>query len=425
MAPVIGYAGMTHLGLNSAVAAAARGFKVVCFDPDPALIDALARGELPIVEPQLPELFENNRGRLSFARDAAALAHCDVVYVAPDVPTDDAGHSLLGDLSALVTVVDGALPADAVMVLLSQVPPGFSRTLTRPEAKRFYQVETLIFGQAIDRAINPERFIVGCADPAAPLPSALSSFLNAFGCPILPMGYESAELCKIAINAFLVASVTTTNTLAEICEKIGADWSEIAPALSLDRRIGPHAYLKPGLGLSGGNLERDLATLIDMGNASGTDVSLIRAFQDNSRRRKNWALATLHREVIARQSLSKIAILGLAYKPDTHSTKNAPSIELIRHLGPCSLKVYDPVVPASAAPHPAVSQAHSALEACRGVDAVAIMTPWTEFGKLAPTAMAEAMVGNIIIDPFAIMDSTACAAAGLRHLTLGRGHQDD
>src|SRR5262249_61279085 len=125
----------------------------------------------------------------------------------------------------------------------------------------YYQGKTLVFGQAVERALKPERPIVGCAEPAAPLEARFRTVLSAFGCPILPMRYESAELAKISINCCLVASVTVANTLAQVCEKIGADWGEIAPALKLDRRIGAYAYLAPGLGIAGGNLERDLATV--------------------------------------------------------------------------------------------------------------------------------------------------------------------
>src|SRR5205807_2432451 len=143
--------------------------------------------------------------------------------------------------------------------------PGFCRALSarlEPRLHLLYLVETLVFGNAVSRAIHPERFMVGCADPGQPLPAPLREYLEAFACPILPMRFESAELCKIAINCFLVSSVTTSNTLAEICENTGADWYEIAPALRLDKRIGLHAYLSPGLGIAGGNLERHLVTVL-------------------------------------------------------------------------------------------------------------------------------------------------------------------
>ena len=165
--PVIGFAGMTHLGLNSAVASAERGFDVICFDPDAGSIAALNDGQLPVVEPELPEMFARCRARLRFTANAAALEACDVVYVAPDVPTDDKGVSDLSPIRALIAVVDAAMAPAAVMVVLSQVPPGFTRSLSRPLATRCYQVETLIFGRAIERAMHPERFIVGCADPAS------------------------------------------------------------------------------------------------------------------------------------------------------------------------------------------------------------------------------------------------------------------
>jgi UDPglucose 6-dehydrogenase len=284
---------------------------------------------------------------------------------------------------------------------------------------RFYQVETLIFGRAIERALEPERFMVGCADPARPLPDVLRTYLESFGCPILPMHYESAELSKISINMFLVASVTTSNTLAELCEEVGADWSEIAPALHLDRRIGPHAYLKPGLGIAGGNLERDLATVVRLGDTMGTDVRLVRAFQANSRYRRSWALQCLHKRVISTVPDPKFGILGLAYKENTSSVKNSPSLALVTNLGPFRLTAYDPVVRAEPMWHPRMAQVDSAIGACEGADAVAVMTPWPEFRKLDPQELAAAMAGRIILDPYRLLDEAACQRAGLTVYRLG------
>jgi UDPglucose 6-dehydrogenase len=421
--PVIGYAGMTHLGLNSAVAAAEKGFSTICFDPDRARTDSLAADMLPVVEPDLPETFARNRERLSFTADAAALARCDVVYVAPDVPTDDQGRSDLAPLVDLIRRVDGALAPDATMVILSQVPPGFTRKLAPSLSRRsdhlIYQVETLIFGRAVERALQPERFIIGCAEPGAPLPRSLQVFLESFGCPLLRMRYESAELAKISINCCLVASVSVANTLAELCERIGADWSEIAPSLKLDRRIGPFSYLSPGLGIAGGNLERDLATLCRLADEVGSDAGVVRAWTANSRYRKDWALRVLHERVLQDNLHPILGILGLAYKEDTHSTKNSPSLALIEHLAPFDIAVYDPVVPATAAPHPQARAAASPLEACRNADAVLIMTPWRQFRELAPDAIAEAMRGCVLIDPFRVIDREAARSAGLEHITLG------
>jgi UDPglucose 6-dehydrogenase len=374
---------------------------------------------LPVVEPGLPELLEANKPRITHTAAAADLKRCGVVYIAADVPTDDRGQSDLSSIRALIDTVAAGLGREAILVILCQVPPGFTRSLALPKERLYYQVETLIFGRAVERAMHPERFIVGCAGPDRPLPQALHAFLSAFGCPILPMRYESAELAKISINCCLVASVTVANTLAELCERIGADWSEIAPALKLDKRIGPHAYLAPGLGLAGGNLERDLATVLRFSEATGSEAGLIESFVRNSRHRRDWALRTLHGEVLAANPKAVIGVLGLAYKENTHSTKNSPSLALIAQLTPWRLRVYDPVVQASSAMHPDVTGCASALEVAQGVDALAIMTPWPTFRDLKADQLARAMTGRSVIDPYRVLDGKAVAAAGLDYFTLG------
>ena len=415
--PVIGFAGLTHLGLISAVAAADKGFSVVAFDASSTQVEDLKAGRLPVSEPGLPKLLAANT--LAFTADVGRLGECDVVYVAPDVPTDDTGASDLTAIGGLLDLVEPVLRPEATLVVLSQVPPGFTRRRGREVGPLYYQVETLIFGRAVERATQPERFIVGCADPGAPLPAAFTAFLDAFACPILPMRYESAELAKISINMCLVASVTTANTLAELCEHVGADWSEIVPALKLDRRIGPYSYLAPGLGIAGGNLERDLATVIRFAGEFGSDAGMVSAWIANSRHRRDWALRTLHAEVLAANSNPVIAVLGLAYKEDTSSTKNSPSLALIAHLGPFALRVFDPVVAGDAANHANAFAAKSPLEACTGADVVVIMTPWGRFKELEPAAVASAMTGRTVIDPYGVLYAGACNAAGLDYFTLG------
>jgi UDPglucose 6-dehydrogenase len=417
--PVIGFAGMTHLGINSAAAAAARGFSTFCYDGDADLIAGLEAGKIPVLEPELAETLAGARTRLHFTADARTLGKCDIVYIASDVPTDAAGTSDLRGIRLLIDGVSAHLSADALLVILCQVPPGFSRALEWPQAQRFYQVETLIFGRAVERAMHPERFIIGCADPALPLPGVYRDFLSAFECPLLTMRYESAELAKIAINCCLVASVTIANTLAELSERIGADWSEIVPALKLDRRIGPHAYLAPGLGLAGGNLERDLATVLTLAQEAGTEAGIVRSFVANSQSRKDWVLRVLHEEVLGQAVDPAIAVLGLAYKENTHSTKNSPALGLLRHLEPWRVRIYDPVVPAETAAHPRAEPCASALEAVTGADALVIMTPWDQFRELQASALMRVMRGRAVIDPLRVLDGKALAAAGFSYFTLG------
>lgn len=415
----IAYVGMTHLGLCSGIAAASKGFETLCFDRDAALTSLLDAGRLPVVEPGLPELLAEHRDRVRFSSDPQALGGCDVVYIAPDIPTDDFGQSDLSPIDSLLKFIGGHLKPGTIVVILSQVPPGFTRARLRSGLHLYYQVETLIFGRAVERATQPERIIVGCADPAAPILPPYRAFLDSFGCPILPMRLESAELAKISINMCLVASVSVANTLAELCEQIGADWAEIGPALKLDRRIGAYAYLAAGLGIAGGNLERDLATVIRLSGEIGSDAGVVEAFVRNSRHRRDWALRTMHREILDAKPDAVVGVLGLAYKENTHSIKNSPSIALIEHLHPWTVRAYDPVVAPAGIPRLKILGAPSPLEAAKGADVLAIMTPWPDFRRLDAKDLAKAMRGKLIVDPYRVLHATAVTAAGLDYVTLG------
>ncbi len=407
---MIGFAGLSHLGLVSTVAVASKGFDVIGFDPDPALTEGLAAGRLPLFEPGLEPLMAASRSRIRFTSAPSDLGACDVVYVAIDIATSPSNESDLGPLHALIDRVLPHLRPGATLVLHSQIPPGFTRRLAGRLGERairlYYQVETLIFGRAVERALRPERVIVGCPDGAEPLPPAYAALLAAFDGPLLRMRYESAELCKIAINLFLISSVTVTNLLSEVCEKIGADWSEIAPALRLDRRIGPHAYLSPGLGLSGGNLERDLATIGRLGAEAGADVSPAAAFERDSEYRSRWVLRQVHAHVLSRVDSPALAVWGLAYKPDTRSTKNSPAVALIEQLRGVAIRAYDPQVRLDPG-YAWVVPASTPLEACRGADGLVVMTPWAEFAAVPLSEVRASLRTPVVIDPFGLLASKA------------------
>jgi UDPglucose 6-dehydrogenase len=409
-APVVGYAGLTHLGLVYAASAAAKGFSVVAFDTDAELVKGLANRKLPIEEPGLEAAYRQHRDRVTFAADAKALADADLVFISADVPTDDHGRSDLGRTQRLIDAATSHRKPSAVLIVLCQVPPGYTRSLPLPKDSLYYQVETLVFGQALARALEPERFIVGCDDPARELPTAYAAFLEGFGCPILRMRYESAELSKIAINCFLVASVSAANTLAELCEKIGADWGEIVPALRLDRRIGQYAYLSPGLGIAGGNLERDLATVIRLTAEHGTDSGVVSAWQRNSAHRREWAVRTLDEVVFRSDPQATVAVWGLTYKENTHSTKNSPSLATLARFPGKKFRLHDPVLQAKEEP----------LEAARSADALMILTPWPQYRQIAPGDIAKAMRGRVVLDPYRVLDLEAAHKAGLQLHTLGK-----
>jgi UDPglucose 6-dehydrogenase len=419
--PTVGFAGMTHLGIVSATAVAAKGFPVICYDADSGLTSALTNGSPPIVEPGLPELLATNGSSQRFSDQIADLSECDIVYIAPDVPTDDMGKSDLTNIRRLIEAVAKVLGPDSIMVILCQVPPGFTRGLRHlPPARLYYQVETLVFGRAIERAMQPERYVIGCASPDQPLDKRFARLLDAFSCPILQMRYESAELAKISINMCLVASISVANTLAELCEKLGADWSEITPALKLDRRIGQYSYLAPGLGIAGGNLERDLATVERLAAEYATDASIVRAWMQNSRHRRDWAARTIRTALLDSKPEATIAVWGLAYKENTHSIKNSPSVATIAQLKGARFQAHDPSVQDSAVGQLKIERFSDPLRAARDADALMILTPWPEYRDIRPEDIARVLAGRIVIDPYSVLEQKEAEHSKLIHYTLGR-----
>ena len=420
---LIGFAGLSHLGIVYSLATAARGFSVVAFDSHESLPKDLTAGRFPIREPGLEELFRSHSERIRYTSDPDALKQCGLIFVALDVQTDDSANSDLAPLKALIkTLTAQAVPGRAV-TLLSQVPPGFCRRLASEVGSRcqlYYQAETLVFGNAVERAVHPERYIVGSNNPARPLPELYRHCLQAFGCPILTMRYESAELCKLAINCLLASSVCISNSLAELCESIGADWSEITPALRLDRRIGEFAYLTPGLGIAGGNLERDLVSVEKLAAEFGSDSRVIGALQQNSSYIRDWALRRLFRlGLLSNPAGTLFAMWGLSYKPDTHSTKNSCSLALLRSLAGYQWSVHDPAVQISSAEFSHMRTCESALEAVQDATALVVMTPWDSFSRVPLKDVENAMRGHHILDPYAILDQQRCLQLGFTYNRLG------
>lgn len=410
---------MTHLGINYAVASAGKNFNIVGYDPNITIVQQLTAGKLPVIEPDLEPALQQRSSRMHFTAHIAELSACDIVYIAPDVSTNDNGQSDLTYIKHLISQVITVLNPNAILVVLAQVPPGFTRNINLEPTRLYYQVETLVFGQALFRAEQPERLIIGCANPSQPIDSRLQTYLQSFACPILPMRYESAELCKIAINCCLVAAVSVANSLGEVCENIGADWSEIVPALKLDKRIGPYAYLQAGLGLSGGNLERDLATVVNLADEFGSDKGVIQSFRDNSTHRRNWPLKTLYAKVLEKNPKAKIALWGLTYKENTHSLKNSPAIKLISDLKQANICAYDPVVK-NLENSPNTKIASSALDAAQDADVLVIMTPWAEFKLVDLQQLAGKLKHKIIIDPFKVLVDEISDIDDFVYCTLGK-----
>jgi UDPglucose 6-dehydrogenase len=425
-----GFIGLSHLGIVMSLAWASHGRPVVAVDPDAETVDRLGAGDLPISEPGLDELLRSTRPWYSLATDVGRLRDCPLVIVAQDVPTDDANAS---DLGPVLTRIDLALPhlrPDAVVVVMSQVPVGFTAALQERLARdqataavqAFYCVETLVIGDAVRRALEPERFIVGCADPTRPLPAALAEGLGAYGCPVLRMRHASAELAKMAINLYLAGSVAYANSLADLCEAVGADWWEIMPALRLDRRIGPAAYIRPSLGLAGGNLERDLATLQGLFRSGGISAPYLDGLVAADATRFDWVLRQLDQRLFCSLDRPTVGVWGLTYKKDTRSTKNSQAIRLLGRLADrASLRAWDPAL--AEGPLEARAQlAQSAVAAASGADCLVVMVDWDAFAAADLRAVREVMRRPLVIDCVGILEGRhdELHQLGFEYVTMGR-----
>ena len=402
----IAYFGLSHLGIVSAISLASKHVHCIGLDLDVQLVSKLERQEWPIQEPGIKEAFAAAKEFITFTSDQAELRECDIVYISQDVSTDNFGKSDLFEVEALVDLAAQNMSKDSRIVILCQVPPGFTRRMKKYHSKISYQVETLVFGQAFTRAVTPERIIVGVDNPDIPLDVKFSSVLARFSCPVLLMDYESAEFTKISINAFLAASITTTNSLNEIGKSVGAKWDSVKQALQLDRRIGPYAYLKPGLGISGGNIERDLQTLDELGPITPGEVSLFRTYLSNSQRQKKWIIDSITVDILNLNPEAKIGILGVAYKENTHSTKNSMALVILEKFLSNIVGVYDPraVIPEEFAN---VRIFDSAACCIMESDAIVVMTPWEEFSRLDFGQLSRKTVDYFtVLDPYGIVNKT-------------------
>ena len=401
--PKVAFLGMSHLGIVSVISLAAKGVKCVGVDHDKNLIKNLTDKKWPIFEEGIDEIYKSAQAYIEFSADLLSLSDCEIVYISMDVPTDSSANSNLDIIDHLIKLTSQNVESKCKIVILCQVPPGFTRKMRKYHLNIYYQAETLVFGQAFARSVKPERIIIGAENPSVEIDSDLGLVLSKFSCPILLMDYESAEFTKISINAFLAASITTTNELNEIANKIGANWDNVKQALYLDKRIGKYAYLNPGLGISGGNIERDLQTLATSSAMSAKPYNLFSGFLLSSKSQKNWIIKTIQELVSANDSKFSFGILGLAYKENTNSIKNSISLEIINNFASYISGVYDPQVKFLSSA-PLIKHFQSASECIDSSNSIVIITPWKEFSMLD--------FGNIsvkdqesftIIDPYKIL----------------------
>src|SRR5438874_8664398 len=417
--------GTGYVGLVTAAGFAELGSEVWCVDIDADKIARLERGEIPIYEPGLEEAVARNRERLHFSTDLApALEHARLLFVAVGTPPTYSGDA---DLSAVRAVVNAMPQSDRhALVMKSTVPAGTGAAIKRvfrDQGKNGFAYvscpEFLKEGSALQDFLKPDRVVVG--DEGDWAGDAVVELYAPLDAPLVRTDVRSAEMIKLAANAFLATKISFINEIANVCEETGADVIEVARGVGMDDRIGPK-FLQAGLGYGGSCFTKDVSALKLLAANSGYHFQLLGAVTEVNELQKRRVVSKLQRH-LATLAGRQVALLGLAFKPNTDDMRGASSLVLAARLQAegAHVRAFDPIAEAEARKlMPELLYSDSALEAVRGADAVVLVTEWPEFVALDWAVVAEAMAGNLVIDGRNALDSAAVQAAGLVYEGIGR-----
>jgi UDPglucose 6-dehydrogenase len=424
--PPIGVIGTGYVGLVTAAGFAELGSHVVCVDIDAGKIERLKRGEIPIYEPGLEELVASNRDRMHFTTDVSeALDRARLLFVAVGTPPTYSGDA---DLSAVHAVV-GAMPASDhhALVMKSTVPVGTGAAIKRIFAEQgkggFRYVscpEFLKEGSAVKDFLHPDRVVVG--DDGDWAGDAVVDLYAPLDAPLVRTDISSAEMVKLASNAFLATKISFINEIANVCEETGADVLEVARGMGLDDRIGPK-FLQAGIGFGGSCFPKDVSALKQLAGNSGYHFQLLNAVIEVNELQKRRVVAKLQKHLGSLVG-RRIALLGLAFKPETDDMREASSLVLSArlHADGAHVVAFDPIAEAEARRLiPGVEFAAGTIEAVRDADAVVLVTEWREFTELDWAQVASAMRGTLVVDGRNALDAAAILDAGLSYEGVGRG----
>jgi UDPglucose 6-dehydrogenase len=435
--PRVTVVGTGYLGLTHAVAMADLGHEVLAIDIDEEKIAKAARGEVPFFEPGLEPLLRKNldAGRLRFTMSFEEVGRFgEVHFLCVGTPEGQAGHADLSFVRAAADALAPHLSSRCLIVGKSTVPPGTARQVlgqlqaiapAGQQVEVAWNPEFLREGHAVQDSVAPDRIVLGATSPwAEELIRQVYARPLETGVPLLVTDLETAELVKVAANAFLATKISFINAMAEICEQAGADVMPLAEALGLDARIG-RRFLSPGLGYGGGCLPKDVrgfrATAADLGVTSVVDLlSTVDAINAGRRDR----VVTLARETTGGTLAGRrVAVLGVAFKPNSDDVRDSPSLEICDRLTAegAVVSVHDPVaMPTAAAKRPALVYAPSVFDAAQGADLVLHLTEWADYQAIDPAALAEVVARPVIIDARCCLDAPLWTAAGWTIHVLGR-----
>jgi len=428
--------GSGYVGLVSGACFADFGHVVTCVDTDASKIERLLRGEIPIYEPGLDELVASNvrQNRLSFTTEfEPAVRGADAVFIAVGTPSRRGdGHADLSFVYAAAQKIAGALEGFTVVVNKSTVPVGAGDEVERilreirPDAE-FAVVsnpEFLREGAAIEDFKRPDRVVIGTDDPRArEVMSEIYRPLSLNQPPLFFVGRRTSELIKYAANAFLATKITFINEIADLCEKVGGDVQDVARGIGLDKRIGAK-FLHAGPGYGGSCFPKDTLALIKTGQDEGAPLRIVETVVAVNDARKR----AMARKVIAALGGSvrgkRIALLGLAFKPNTDDMRDAPSLAIVASLAGDGAHVhaYDPESMEQARPlMPEVAFFEDAYAAIDGADAMVIVTEWDAFRALDLDRVKKLLKAPIIVDLRNVYRPADVRKRGFTYVSVGRG----
>ena len=428
--------GTGYVGLVSGACFSEFGFSVICVDNDPDKIKSLEQGRIPIYEPGLDELVKRNAsaGRLQFTTELGpAVSAADAVFIAVGTPTRRGdGHADLSFVFAAAEEVAAHLSNYTVVVTKSTVPVGTGQQVEQvirkanPDADFDIAAnpEFLREGSAISDFMRPDRVIVGVrAQKAEHVMRQLYRPLYLIEKPVLFTSLETAELIKYAANAFLAVKISYINQMADLCEKVGADVHDVAKGMGLDKRIGDK-FLHPGPGYGGSCFPKDTLALVRTAEDYDSPVSIVTDVVAYNQARKRAMPKRVISAFSGNVNGRKIAVLGLAFKPETDDMRESPAIEIITELiaAGAVIAAYDPAAVDEARQifSDNIYYEDSAQACLDGADGVIVVTEWNEFRALTPRLFSDLMKGKVLVDFRNIYEPEQMKAVGLSYHSIGR-----
>ena len=419
--------GTGYVGLTTGACFAHMGHKVVCADIDPAKVDSLSKGVIPIVELGLQDLVAEGigGGRLSFVLGAAnAAKDCEIAFLCVPTPQGDDGSADLSYIEAAAREIGPVLPYEAVVVNKSTVPVGSAkvveRVLGRPDVKVVSNPEFLREGSAVQDFLKPDRVVIGCDDQSAAL--KVSSLYDKISAPVIITDPASAETIKYAANAFLATKLSFINAIAAICEGVGADVNDVVVGMGSDKRIGQD-FLRPGPGWGGSCFPKDSRALLKIAREAGYHFDLLDGVIAVNEEQFDRVADKILVAAGGDPSTLTVAVWGLTFKARTDDLRDSPSLAIIQRLiaAGATVQAFDPTV---TGPRPGlptdIAIADTPYAACRGADVLAVLTEWDEFRWLDIEQVGSAMNRRSVVDARNILNRNDWRRASFDYQGIGR-----